>query len=703
MFCRPESQHDRGLANDLGVRWKLLEERGTPPQAQRNDTINIILRVVESSPCPLGEDTVSFEKVVGLKPSTSRMSPMFAHREGFGAGGLTSDCLRRCQATPHCIGVMVNYEHNACFAASAVGTIAPLGPLGPIHREEPLVQASDRSSYFAKMCMHGPACERDWLMERVPGKELRGFDDRIVSGVPSRHRCQELCLHERSFPCRSGEFDPRSRQCRLSTQDRRTQPDAFKPARVAAVEYFENLCVPATPETCDYELRRDVDLFRADTVRTAFNSDQCRALCDASREFACRSFTFSEANGLCFLSGDDTVSLGGFALKMRPGVGFYQRGHCVDPVQLSCTREAMVLTMNTVDPFRGRVYARADSPPCEVVGSGSKSTTLTLGLLDRKCGITEDEGGRFTTTVVIQHHPMIQQKGDRIIKLFCLFNTGNKTVTNTYKVLVGQSPSRRPGVVNATAPSPNIRMRITDRAGADITGAKLGDELFLRIEIDDDSVFGIFARNLIATSGQNDDSIVLINSAGCPTDNTIFPALQRTEGNKGLHSRFEAFKFADDVVVRFQVTVQFCLHECAPASCDNGGTKSFGRRRRRRREVGPRSTTAAPTAATMLPEYPLQREIIVEGIGGNRMTDGGTATTRNRPTSDAHMVCATPTVVTAAVIAAFLIQLAAIAACVSCIALIRRSWEKQDMEVPVRAARSTVSACSSWNRTLNRV
>lgn len=108
-----------------------------------------------SSPCPLGEDTVSFEKVVALKPSSSRLSPMFAHREGFGAGGLTSDCLRRCQATPHCVGVVVNYEHNACFAASVVGPVPPLGPFGPGQREETLVPASDRSSYFAKMCVHG--------------------------------------------------------------------------------------------------------------------------------------------------------------------------------------------------------------------------------------------------------------------------------------------------------------------------------------------------------------------------------------------------------------------------------------------------------------------------------------------------------------------------------------------------------------------
>lgn len=64
-------------------------------------------------------------------------------------------------------------------------------------------------------------------------------------------------------------------------------------------------------------------------------------------------------------------------------------------------------------------------------------------------------------------------------------------------------------------------MRITDAAGADITGARLGEELYLRIELDDDSVFGIFARDLIAKSGKTQEAITLIDSVGCPTGKRV--------------------------------------------------------------------------------------------------------------------------------------------------------------------------------------
>lgn len=135
-----------------------------------------------------------------------------------------------------------------------------------------------------------------------------------------------------------------------------------------------------------------------------------------------------------------------------------------------------------------------------------------------------------------------------------------------------RTQSVQAGTVNATAPSPNIRLRITDRNGADIIGAKLGDELYLRIEIDDDSVFGmtfffltymyrraarwswtekkltpvcwpyfeqkfkigIFARDLVATSGRNDDSIALLDNSGCSIDHSIFPALKKIARGKAL-------------------------------------------------------------------------------------------------------------------------------------------------------------------------
>lgn len=79
-------------------------------------------------------------------------------------------------------------------------------------------------------------------------------------------------------------------------------------------------------------------------------------------------------------------------------------------------------------------------------------------------------------------------------------------------------------------------------------------------------VYGILARNLVAKSGDNANSIILLDERGCPDDPAIFPSLQPLPGSKSLQGKFEAFKFSEDQVVRFQVNVQFCLEECKPVS-----------------------------------------------------------------------------------------------------------------------------------------
>ena len=99
---------------------------------------------------------------------------------------------------------------------------------------------------------------------------------------------------------------------------------------------------------------------------------------------------------------------------------------------------------------------------CESRGNGRSETSLTFLFEDEaaaRCGVERKEevkhflGGEnilhsnwssrtnnllqgvYTNTVVVQHHPVIQRKGDRAVQLFCFFEAGDKLVTNSYDVL----------------------------------------------------------------------------------------------------------------------------------------------------------------------------------------------------------------------------------------------------------------------------
>ena len=94
-------------------------------------------------------------------------------------------------------------------------------------------------------------------------------------------------------------------------------------------------------------------------------------------------------------------------------------------------------------------------------------------------------------------------------------------------------------VVTNTAPTPGVRMRVVRRLGsntADVVG--LGEDLQLRIEIDQDSAFGLFARQLEART-DNGELLNLIDQQGCPLNELIFPALDLESSTRALIADFK--------------------------------------------------------------------------------------------------------------------------------------------------------------------
>jgi len=73
--------------------------------------------------------------------------------------------------------------------------------------------------------------------------------------------------------------------------------------------------------------------------------------------------------------------------------------------------------------------------------------------------------------------------------------------------------------------TPGVRLRITTDDDKDVAGTRIGEKLFLRIEMETDSVFGMFARNLVAVRGDDEESIELLDSRGCPNEPVIFSGL----------------------------------------------------------------------------------------------------------------------------------------------------------------------------------
>lgn len=87
------------------------------------------------------------------------------------------------------------------------------------------------------------------------------------------------------------------------------------------------------------------------------------------------------------------------------------------------------------------------------------------------------------------------------------------------------------------------------------------------------------ATSLVAKTADNENYVLLIDERGCPTDPSVFPALERVQSatRSMLRARFHAFKFSGTANVSFDVKIRFCVDRCTPSNCVSA---SWQRKRR---------------------------------------------------------------------------------------------------------------------------
>lgn len=81
---------------------------------------------------------------------------------------------------------------------------------------------------------------RLYVFERIPGYKFEGTEDKEITAT-NRTECEDKCLNEHSFICKSVTFDRKSNKCRLSKETRYMNPKGFKLDPNS--DYLENMCL----------------------------------------------------------------------------------------------------------------------------------------------------------------------------------------------------------------------------------------------------------------------------------------------------------------------------------------------------------------------------------------------------------------------------------------------------------------------------
>uniref|UniRef100_T1IZB1 ZP domain-containing protein n=1 Tax=Strigamia maritima TaxID=126957 RepID=T1IZB1_STRMM len=519
----------------------------------------------------------TFEKTMGMVPRPDAFAARSSNLPLVGPQSIAPDCTRGClEGDMHCISFVLQYPvmgSPACITFNR----------GVAFDRNVLVPKQD-SAYFEKICLHKRRCNRLWTFERVVGFEIDGSDTKTLHFVPSKETCEDQCLLETSFECRSAEYVYSMGICKLSTETRRSRPEAFRYVG-PDVDYLENQCA-SDPVQCEYTEFPAKFLPFADRFVSAMATlQECQQKCEKERDFLCRSVTWNHVTTDCLLSSDDRYStpMGINVLVDRPDWVYSEKGNC-GQVRVDCTPNNMLVRVIFGSPFNGRVYAKGNPQACTQQGGNQLQVALpvSLGVL---CGTVQE--GIYTNEIVVQQHPLIMTDNDKVYRVVCSFAVVDQVVTMDS----GGRWDRPPGldvinvkggapqqVIQNSAPPPAVRLRITGRNGQDVATVGIGDELYFRIEPEPNSAFGIFATNLIAKS-EFGDQLILLDNKGCPTDLNIFPPLMPEPNSRALAAPFHAFRFPATGRINFEVHITFCQEMCPPAQC-SAKDVPYGRKKR---------------------------------------------------------------------------------------------------------------------------
>jgi len=310
-----------------------------------------------------------------------------------------------------------------------------------------VLQKVPEVAYYEKVCLKERNCGKLWTFERVIGFDLDETPEREIPGVNARTDCQDYCLAEKTFGCRSITYNYKTKACRLFTETRRSRPGSFKPT-LEDMDYFENHCAKEPP-TCQYKDHNDMYFPFVDRLTNAFSLSDCQRQCDGERLFQCRAVSFEAFSRDCALYSEDTSSLKPIlsshysllnsisssngqqdsrntsssesvttdsshplllpdsdsfpasaaltsstssltlfgkdsVLQQRKHSIYSEKGSC-EQVTVQCTQQDMLLTLNFDTPFSGRVYAKGNPSQCYVLGTGTTQLQFAISL-GSKCG-----------------------------------------------------------------------------------------------------------------------------------------------------------------------------------------------------------------------------------------------------------------------------------------------------------------------------
>ncbi|XP_050314459.1 uncharacterized protein LOC126748949 isoform X2 [Anthonomus grandis grandis] len=543
---------------------------------------------------------LTFEKLIGLPiPDVHNQQILIQSDKSNHSYSITLDCINSCRNNATCRSFIIFYKDMVCYWFDT--------DLTKVNFNDRTEGDAD-SAWFVKVCLsHDSQCKKEWIFESIRGATLVGDDTKILPKNISKTDCEQKCVDEEEFDCKSIEFrtntnhfaqDNSMGMCILSNNNRYLMPNAY---RVSSDDdyYLENQCNLKGENNennkyfCAYEEYQDMLFLHGDLTFQNTSKEDCNDLCEFNEAFTCRGFSIMKPL-TCILHSEDTKLRGPRMLTPASGSSYYEKARCLN-INITCNDTSLGISYQPESAeFRGKLYMQgySENPKCQASRQEKLNlVSLNLPLEENDCGIIKAESSSnrslLTGMLVIQYNPLIQTQSDRLIKVGCIFTNENNILLGT-GISISPNYSSKGSILINTYPNvtvtPVVEMHVVDmETQQETSNTQIGQILQLIIEMKEkNNSYDFWASRLIAMTEKGEESIFLLDDRGCPTNPNIFPPLQKimANGTRLLTGVFQAFKFASSPVVRLSVMVHFCSIKCPPIECVGAKTVFSVRRER---------------------------------------------------------------------------------------------------------------------------
>ncbi|XP_039297911.1 uncharacterized protein LOC111054701 [Nilaparvata lugens] len=204
-------------------------------------------------------------------------------------------------------GSVVEYEESTCYLTREQAHPEGIGNLVLV----------PNSVHYTEVCLSSSRVEREcpnrhYVFERHARKKLKlPMTDIKEVIAANRTDCEDRCLNEFGFVCRSVSYDATARSCWLSRFTRRSHPELLEDD--ANSDYLENTCLNAE-RRCDgpiifvkEENKRLGGPFEVD-IYTNLSLVECQAQCLRAEKYFCRSLEYDEQIRRCIIFEEDSMS-----------------------------------------------------------------------------------------------------------------------------------------------------------------------------------------------------------------------------------------------------------------------------------------------------------------------------------------------------------------------------------------------------------